>query len=245
MSDEFFRGKIVVLTGGAKGLGRALALKFASAGAVVIVTYKTSRHEAVALQKELSAFDQRSGVFKLDVRNEGQVAAVFKKIFAQHKKIDVLVNLVGNFIYEPIEETTFEKFKDVIETNLYSTFLMSKIALEKMKKQKSGQIINFGCAAADRMTIRELTTPYYIAKTGVLMLTKILANAYAPYGIKVNAVSPGILETSVAKHKVPTGRYAQFQDIWNAVKFLLAPESEYINGANIEVSGGWVPGVGN
>ena len=111
-----------------------------------------------------------------------------------------------------------------------------------MKKKKWGRIINFGCAAADSITIRERTTPYYIAKTGVIMLTKVLAYEYAHYGITVNSVSPGILKTSITKPPTPSGKYAQFEDILNAVNFLLKTESNYINGANIEIAGGWRPG---
>lgn len=112
-----------------------------------------------------------------------------------------------------------------------------------MQKKKWGRIINFGCVGADNLTIREKTTPYYIAKSGVIMLTKVLAYEYAKYGITINSISPGILQTSVAKPKTPTGKFAEFEDIINAVNFLLKDDSSYINGANLEVAGGWRPGI--
>ena len=112
-----------------------------------------------------------------------------------------------------------------------------------MKKKKWGRIINFGCVAADSLTVRKNTTPYYIAKTGVIMLTKVLAYEYAKFAITVNSVSPGILKTSVAKPPTPSGGYAQFEDIENAINFILSPASGYLNGANIEVAGGWRPGI--
>ena len=111
-----------------------------------------------------------------------------------------------------------------------------------MVKEKWGRIINFGCVAADAITVRKNTTPYYIAKTGVIMYTKVLAYQYALYQITVNSISPGILKTSIVKTKTPTNHLADFADISNAVNFLLKEESSYINGANLEISGGWRPG---
>ena len=111
-----------------------------------------------------------------------------------------------------------------------------------MKKKGWGRIINFGCVAGDSITVRKNTTPYYIAKTGIIMLTKTFAYEYAKYNITVNSVSPGILKTSIVKARTPKGRYADFPDIINAINFLLKEESDYVNGANIEVAGGWRPG---
>lgn len=167
---------------------------------------------------------------------------MFKHIEKKLGTVEILINLIGNFIYQPIAETSFAKFKDVIESNLYATFLCSQQALPEMKKKKWGRIINFGAVAADTITIRKNTTPYYMAKTAVIMLTKVMAFEYAKYGITVNSISPGILKTSFAKPKTPTGKFAQFEDISAAVHFLLSTESAYINGANLEISGGWRPG---
>src|SRR3989338_341332 len=164
---------------------------------------------------------------------------MFRNIDKKLGSVDILINLIGNFIFEPITTTTFEKFRDVIASNLYSTFLCCNETFPMMQKKKWGRIINFGCVGADSITIREKTTPYYIAKTGVIMLTKVLAYESAKYGITVNSISPGILETSVAKPPTPSGRFVQFTDIINAINFLLKEESSYINGSNIEVSGGF------
>jgi NAD(P)-dependent dehydrogenase (short-subunit alcohol dehydrogenase family) len=241
MEMNLFTDKNILITGSTKGLGRALAVKFAERGATVIEHYYTSKNEAEEFLQELKKFNSKCGMFQANLRSPGQTTKMMEKIHEEYGHIDILINNVGNFIYKQFDKVTFEEFADVIETNLYSSFLCGKLVIEKMKERKSGHIINIGCAGADRIIIRELTTPYYIAKTGVLMLTKILAHAYAPYGIRVNAVSPGILETSVAKLEVPAGRLATFDDIFNAISFLLSPQSEYINGANIEVAGAWLP----
>lgn len=242
METNFLKDKNVFITGSARGLGRALALKFAEQGTVVIGHDRSSKKEADELLEELKKFNPKCGMFQANLRSPEETGEMMEKIHQGYGHIDILINNIGNFIYKPFDATTFEEFADVIESNLYSTFLCSKLVLEKMKERRSGVIINLGCAGADRIVIRELTTPYYIAKTGVLMLTKILAHTYAPYGIRVNSVSPGILETSVAKLDVPAGRYATFDDIFNAMSFLLSSDASYINGANIEVAGAWTPG---
>lgn len=232
------KNKVVVITGVAHGLGRALALSVHKQGATVVGHYKNSQTEAEGLQKELA----RLSLYQADLRDPAQTKKMFAKILADHGRVDILINNVGNFIYKPFEETSGEDLRDVVDTNLYASMDCAEQVLPGMKERKSGQIINLGCAGADRVVIRELTTPYYIAKTGVIMLTKIMARTYAPYGIRINAISPGILETSIASPvQIPAGRRAQLQDIVSAVLFLLSSEAEYINGANLEVAGGWTP----
>ena len=239
--EKQLAGKTVLVTGSGKNLGRHLAVSLAKKGARVAVHYHYSRSEAektLSLIKKISSGD----IFQADLSQEKEVALLLGNIRQKLGPLDILVNLIGNFIYLPFSETTFAKFKDIIESNLYSTFLCCREALPSMKKKKWGRIINFGCVAADSLTVRKNTTPYYIAKTGVIMLTKVLAYEYAKFAITVNSVSPGILKTSVAKPPTPTGGYTQFEDIENAVNFILLPASGYLNGANIEVAGGWRPG---
>lgn len=233
--------KIALVTGSAKNLGRAIAIDLAKQGTKIVIHYHHSKKEA---QKTLAEVKKYSGgiIVSADVTNPNEVSAMVRTTQQQLGSIDILINLVGNFIFEPITITKFEKFKDVIESNLYSTFLCCNETLPLMQKKKWGRIINFGCTGAENITIREKTTPYYIAKTGVIMFTKVLAYEYAKYGITVNSISPGILETSIAKPSTPTGRNASFEDIINAINFLLKEESNYINGANIEVAGAWRPG---
>lgn len=234
-------GKIALVTGGAKNLGRAIAIDLAKQGVKIAIHYHQSEKEARLALKEVKKYSDGI-IVKADLTNQKDVVTMYRYIVTVLGEVDILINLVGNFIFEPIAATTILKFRDVIESNLCSTFLCTKEVLAGMAKKKWGRIINFGCVAADSLTIRENTTPYYIAKTGVIMLTKVLAYEYAKYGITTNSISPGILQTSIAKPPTPAGRFAQFTDIINAVNFLLKEESSYVNGANIEVAGGWRPG---
>lgn len=234
------KNKTALITGGAKNLGRAICIDLAKQGATVIVHYHTSKKEAKDTLKEIKKYSDGQ-IIKADITNPKEVSSMFQKI----KKVDILINLVGNFIFEPITKTSFEKFRDIIESNLYSTFLCSQKVLPYMKKKRWGRIINFGCAAADAITIRKNTTPYYIAKTAVIMLTKVLAYEYAKYGITINSISPGIMPTSVTKPKsqfAQSTQLVQFSDITHAINLLLKEDSSAINGANIEISGGWRPG---
>lgn len=234
-------GRTALVTGSAKNLGSAIATALAKQGTKVAVHYLNSKKEAQKTLVEVKRYSD--GVLaQADLTKEPQVSKMIQTVKKQLGPVDILVNNVGNFIYETIDQTSFSKFRNVIESNLYSAFLCCRQVLPDMKKKKWGRIINFGNAGAENPQIREKTTPYFIAKTGVIMLTKVLAYQYTPYGITVNSISPGILETSQVKLKTPAGRYAQFEDIINAVNFLLKNKSSYISGANIEVSGGWRPG---
>jgi NAD(P)-dependent dehydrogenase (short-subunit alcohol dehydrogenase family) len=231
-----------LVTGSAKNLGRSIALDLAKHGARVAIHYDTSQKEAENTLRDIK--EMSTGILvKTDVTNQKEVFAMVENVKKELGGIDILVNLVGDFIYEPITTTTFEKFKKTIESNLYSTFLCSQYALPSMVKKKWGRIINFGNVGAENLQIREKTTPYMIAKTGVIMLTKVMAYEYAKYGITINSISPGILKTSIIKPHTPTGKYAEYKDIINAVNFLLKDESSYINGANIEVTGGFRLGI--
>lgn len=234
-------GKIVLVTGSSKNLGRAITLNLAKQGFTIALAYLNSQKEA---QQTLAKINRvsRGEIFPADLKDNRQVKNLIKQINIKLGSVDILINLIGNFIYTPINNTSFDKFKDVIESNLYSTFLCCQAVLPQMRKRKYGRIINFGCVGAESLTVRKNTTPYYIAKSGVIMLTKVLAYEYAKYNITVNSISPGILKTSIVKTKTPTGREADFPDIINAINFLLKRESDYVNGANIEVSGAWRPG---
>jgi NAD(P)-dependent dehydrogenase (short-subunit alcohol dehydrogenase family) len=241
-NSSFLKGKVALVTGSAKNLGRALALSLAKEGAIVAAHYHESEKEAKTLREELRRHNEKSEIFRADLRNEKETREMISAVEKTYGRVDVLINNVGNFIYKPFDEVEYEEFKDVIETNLYASFLCTKLVIEGMKARGEGNVINLGCAGADRLTVRELTTPYYIAKTGVILLTKIFARTYAPHGVRFNSISPGVLESSVAEPlSIPAGRRASFDDIVNTILFLLSPDSSYINGANIEVAGGWVP----
>jgi NAD(P)-dependent dehydrogenase (short-subunit alcohol dehydrogenase family) len=235
------RGKVVLITGAAKGLGRAMALFFAAQGAIVVAHYHASEREAKTLEQRLQKKNPKSMVVAANLRDHDATRAMIENAQKRFGRIDVLIHNVGSFVHKPIIATTVEEFSDVIETNLTAAFHLASLVLPQMQKRKRGQVIFFGCAGADRMTIRPLTTPYFIAKTGVLMLTKSLAAAVAKDGVHVNTISPGVLPTGVLPTDYAPRRRTTDRDILNAVEFFLSSRSSHVTGANIEVTGGWIP----
>lgn len=232
--------QIALVMGAAKGLGAAIALRLAEEGYTVVVHYHASETEAAKTLEAVRALSPKSSTVTADVRSEPAVREMIQQVIQQYGRIDVLVNTIGNFIYKPLAETTLDEWKDLMETNLQSAFLLAQSVIPVMQQQKYGRMVFFGCAGADRMVTRPHTTPYYIAKAGVVMLTKQLGAEYAPDGITVNCISPGILESSVAEANTPIKRKIPFTPVLNMISLLLEKDKEYINGANIEIADGWL-----
>lgn len=223
--------KTALITGATGELGKNLARALSQAGYTVIINYRKNKVAAERLATEIKA----RAVIQADVTNPVEVTELFTKA----GKIDVLINNVGDFIWKPLAKTSNEEFASVLQNNLLSAWYCTKAALPKMRTQKFGRILNFGSAGCDQITTRPMTTPYYIAKTGLLMLTKSLAKEEQKNGITINMVSPGILPSSFVKpDKAPV---VSFDDITRAVLFLVSDENQAISGTNIEVAGGWRP----
>jgi NAD(P)-dependent dehydrogenase (short-subunit alcohol dehydrogenase family) len=238
--------KVAVVTGGAKGLGVDICRALLKEDYTVVVHYNKSKDLAEELVEELKKENADCFAISADMTNEESVFAMFKEIEQELGRIDLLVNNVGNFVFKPFAKTTNAEFRDMIESNLYSTLYASRAVLPAMRKQKSGHIINIGAVGAERLIIRENSTPYFLGKTGVYVLTKVLAHDEARAGIRINMVSPGSMAADIFKpEEFPAGRPATHEDVIKAIKFLISPENSYINGANIEVAGGFVPGMSN
>ncbi|HLC52070.1 MAG TPA: SDR family oxidoreductase [Candidatus Nanoarchaeia archaeon] len=224
------KDKVVLVTGAAKGVNAAIAKALSEKGAKVIIHYFKSENQA----RQLSSLLVNSRIAQADVTKIEEVEKMFKEI----GDVDILINGVGNFPFEPITSLSQEKFNDVISSNLHSVFYTMKKAIPGMINKGFGRIINFGSAGAEHSVIRKNTTPYYIAKLGVIMLSKNFA-AELGNGITVNCISPGVLETSYVKGKTNC-RPIKLSEIVDAVLYLISNPS--INGANLEISNGWVPG---
>ncbi len=235
--------KVAVVTGASKGLGKAIALSLASEGYFVVVHFKDSKKEAELTAGEINKVSKGFAV-SADLTSEKEVAEMFDKIIGEFGNVDVLVNNVGNFLYKKFGETSNGEFRDVMESNIYSTLFCSRIALKHMRNQKSGHIINIGAVGAERFTFRANSVPYFLAKNGVYVLTKTMAWEEARNGIHVNMVSPASMKTDIfGKDDFPMGRETQYEDVVDAVLFLISEKAYYINGANIEVSGAFIPGM--
>ena len=236
--------KVAAVTGSAKGLGKAIALSLARDGCAVAVHFKKSKAEAEAVLGKIKKKSPRSITVSGDLTDEKQVKSMFDQISKEFGRVDLLINNVGNFLYKEFSKTTNSEFRDIIESNIYSALFCSREVLKMMRKQKSGYIINIGTVGADKIQILEKSTPYYMAKTALYSLTKIMAWEEAQNGIHVNMISPASLETDIFKAgDFPMGRSANYDDVVKVLKFLTGDDAYYINGANIEVAGAFISGM--
>ncbi|SEO51725.1 NAD(P)-dependent dehydrogenase, short-chain alcohol dehydrogenase family [Halogranum amylolyticum] len=236
-------GRTVLVTGSAKGIGRELLLATAEAGASVAVHYHTSAEEA---RETAAAAAERGAPETTTVRGNvtepDAVDAMFDAVEKDLGPVDVLVNNVGAFAPSHWEEIDFETWNTVLETNFNGTYLCSKRALPAMREQGWGRIVNVGYAGSERALVHPKNFPYFVAKTGVLMFTRMLATDTQDDGITVNAVSPYVVENSDEfPADAPRGRWARFEDLRQVMLFFLDEDSDYISGENVEIDGGWQP----
>lgn len=230
------------MTGGSRRTGRDIAIALAQAGAQVHITYCRDRETAQQTAEMLAAIQPGAQAWRCDGTQDNAVTQLIRQLEDTAGKIDVLVNAVGHFLSKPIHEITPEEWRATLEGTATATFLMCRAVLPSMQTRHYGRIINIADAGADLLLPWERVTPYMIGKTGVLLLTKSLAKHYGPYGITVNAISPGILANSETKPPltaIPTRRFTPTAAIAQAVLQFADPAAADITGANLKVGGGW------
>ncbi|MEP6935529.1 MAG: SDR family oxidoreductase [Nitrospirota bacterium] len=239
--------RVALITGGAKGIGRGIALDLAARHWNIAICYRTSEAEA---QKTSLTITERGGqalAIRCDVSNPVAAKSLVAQVEQAWGKIDVLINGAGPYHRINLFEETVEGWNEMFACNLHPIFYLAQAVAPGMKTRKTGRIINFGMANADQMISQPDVTAHYIAKAGVLILTRTLAKLLAPYGITVNAISPGFIDSgsapseelaSVTK-RIPAGYIGTVDDTVAAVRYLLSDEARYVNGANIQISGAW------
>ena len=241
MADALLRGKVALITGAAKRLGRSVALRLASEGADVIVNYRSSKAEADEVVAEIAAMGRRAIGVRADVAKRADVAALFAAVEKEFGKLDILVNNAGMFFPARFEELTEEQWDTILDTNLKSQFLCSQAAAAMLRRSGQGRIINF--ASLGGLLAWPAYTHYCVSKAGVIMLTRCMARALAPE-ITVNAIAPGTISFSgdapgIAEdfiRRAPLHRTGSPEDIDDAVIFLA--RSSFITGQVIVVDGG-------
>lgn len=242
MIEPDLSGRTVLVTGSAKGIGRELLRSMAERGASVAVHYHTSADAAEDVAEAAREHGIEAITVRGDVTDPDAVDGLFSVVENELGVVDVLVNNVGAFAPTHWEDIDFDTWNQVLETNLNGTYLCTKRALPGMREQEWGRIVNIGYASADRMLVSPKNFPYFVAKTGVLLFTRMVAADTQTDGITVNAVSPYVVENSdVFPDSLPRNRPAQFEDIEQATFFFLEEGSEYLSGQNVTVDGGWRP----
>lgn len=239
--------RVALITGGARGIGRAIALDLASAGWSIAFCYRTSAADAAQTAAAIEAGGGRPLAVKADVSDPETCRGLVRQVEAAWGRIDALINCAGPYHRVDLMQETDEGWREMFATNLDPIFFLAKAVAPGMIDRRWGRIVTFSMANADQLSAQPTITAHYIAKAGVLILTRTLARMLAPHGITVNAISPGFIDsgsapadelTQMAK-RIPAGYVGSTQDAVHAVRFLLSEEARYVNGANLHLSGGW------
>ncbi len=236
------KNKVAIVTGAAQGIGKGIALALAKEGANVIVSDIRDAKEVV---KEIESFNVKAMFIKVDISKRQEVEKMVEMVLKKFGKIDVLVNNAGVYPFKTLTEMEEEDWDKVLDINLKGTFNCTKAVLPTMIKNKGGNIINISSIAA--LVGFQNLTHYSASKAGIIGFTKASALELAQYGIRVNVIAPGGIETPTTKNMInknfvdslPIKRIGKPKDIANAVIFLASEDSSYITGQCIVIDGGY------
>jgi 3-oxoacyl-[acyl-carrier protein] reductase len=245
-----FVGKVAIITGAGRGMGRAVALLLAREGAKVVVN-DISGQTANAVAEEARAYGADAMAVAGDVSKPEDVRRVVEATISQYGRIDTLVNNAGMARpTSPLETISEDEWSSIVGVNLTGTFNFMKAVLPLMKEQRSGRIVNIS-SIAGRSCSTFGGAHYTASKAGVLGLTRHAAREAAPFNVNINAVAPGTVDTpllhehaspariaEVAQARIPMGRVGQPEEEANLVAFLVSEEASYITGATVDINGG-------
>lgn len=248
------KGKIALVTGARRGMGRTHALALATQGAKVAVT-DIDLSECEKVVAEIKSRGGEAKAFKLDVSDKTEVEKVFSEVAKKFDRLDILVNNAGIFVPKSALEITEEEWDRMLAINLKGQFLCAQQAVKAMSKNHWGRIINISSIASGGVGIGRGAAHYAASKGGIIGLTETLATEWAEFGITVNAVAPGAIDTSMVREsgkelaeeavkeintRVPLKRIGRPEEVSALVVFLASEEASYITGATFYIDGGWL-----
>jgi len=252
MTDKFLSGKLALVTGSGRGIGQAIALKFAQLGADIIVNFSRNRSQAEETAQKIVDYGQKAFIIKANISKEVEIDALFEEINSGFEKLDILVNNAATGFNRPLIEQKATGWDYTMQVNLRAAMLCSQKAVPLMVNAGKGHIVNISSPGSSRVL------PDYIAvgssKAALESLTRYTAVELASKNIHVNAVSPGMVETEALKHfsimkdedvtqttiqNTPAGRLVTPEDVANVVSFLCSDHADMICGQVIVVDGGF------
>ncbi len=247
--ESDFKNKHVLITGGTRGIGRALAVRLATEGAKLSLNYFSRDEDAQQTVTHITGRGGEAFAVQGDNASPKTAADVVTQARAQYGPIDMLVTAAGLSIPGSADAMTWERWKTTLNVNLDGTFNMIYAVIEEMQQQQFGRIVTFSSIAALRA--RENQIAYSVAKAGVIAMTRCMAEAWAQHGIRVNCVCPGLTETEMAHtlssevHRMimqntPLGRIGEPEELAAVARFLLSEESSFMTGQTVVASGGRV-----
>jgi NAD(P)-dependent dehydrogenase (short-subunit alcohol dehydrogenase family) len=241
-------GKVALVTGAGAGIGRGIAQRLADAGASVAVHYRGGKDDATGLAARIEKGGKRAMAVHMEITDPRSVEAGVKAVVKEFGAIDILVNNAARQTHSTLAEMSLAEWQGMLTTNLDGVFILSKHVIDHMIARKSGgAIVNIASISGLNSTITH--AHYATSKAGLIMFTRAAAVEFGPHGIRVNAISPGLiyrqgLETAWPSgvkrwmDKVPLGRIGEAEDVGDAVVFLASPASRFITGVNLVVDGG-------
>lgn len=247
------KGKVVIITGARRGMGKSHAISFAKEGSKVVVS-DISIEDCQRVVEEIKKLGGEAIAIKCDVTKKKEIEEMVKIAIEKWGKIDILVNNAGICEFKPFLELTEEEWDRTLKINLKGYFLVAQICAKEMVKRKSGVIINISSIAMGQVGVGFPNLAHYSAsKGGIVALTETMALELAPYNIRVNSISPGAIETPMVDPlkvdpkvmegilaRIPLRRIGKPEEVSNLVLFLASEAASYITGANFIVDGGWL-----
>ena len=249
MIEQDFKDRVVLVTGGSRGIGRACCERLARAGAHLAINYRSAQDDALQTAQRVEAAGAKAMVVQADVCDPEAVEAMVAKVNEQLGPIDMLVNNAGIFEFKMHDEMTLEHWKRTLDVNLTSLYIVTWAVKDQMIERNFGRIVNMSSISALRP--RPYGIAYSASKAGIVAFTQSTADALISYNIRMNGIAPGLIETEIIEgvgqptidrilKETPMKRIGQAEEIANMVHFLLSEASSFMMGQTLVASGGRV-----
>lgn len=237
------------MTGGSRGIGKGIAVRFAREGARVAIAYRSNKAAAQNALRQMQVAGADCFAVETDIADSARAESLVQTVLDRCGRLDILVNNVGNFRWGVLAESSLKDWEDILTSNLHTVLYVSRAALTPMRRQRWGRIINLGAVGAERAFGQAKISAYAAAKAAVVALSRSLAIEEAKNSITVNVVNPSNIDEKeltlsearrIRDARFPIGRPPTAEDVAAAVAFFAGDEADYITGQVLNVSGGWL-----